>query len=191
MTDKALAIAVLTVSDTRGPDEDTSGDLLAERLQAVGHRLAGRRIVQDDIYRVRAVVSAWIADPGVQVVLTTGGTGLTGRDNTPEALAPLFDKTVDGFGELFRQLSYDEIGSSTVQSRAVAGLANSTLVFAMPGSTGACRTAWDKILKNQLDASFKPCNFAELLPRFGEHATVTHGPGVSEPPSMPPPRGQR
>ena len=168
MTATCLAIAVLTVSDTRGPDEDTSGDLLAERLQGVGHRLAGRRIVHDDVYAIRAVVSQWIADPGVQVVLTTGGTGFTGRDSTPEALLPLFDKTVDGFGELFRQLSYDEIGSSTIQSRAVAGLANATLVFAMPGSTGACRTAWDGILKNQLDAAFKPCNFAELLPRFHE-----------------------
>ena len=172
MTDVALAIAVLTVSDTRGPDEDTSGDLLAERLQEAGHRLAARHIVRDDVYAIRAVVSQWIADPEVQVVLTTGGTGFTGRDSTPEALLPLFDKTVDGFGELFRQLSYDEIGSSTIQSRAVAGLANATLVFAMPGSTGACRTAWDGILKNQLDAGFKPCNFAEMLPRFHEAPTA-------------------
>ena len=172
MTDTSLAIAVLTVSDTRGPEEDTSGDLLAERLQDAGHRLAERRIVPDDVYTIRAVVSAWIADPKVQVVLTTGGTGFTGRDSTPEALLPLFDKTVDGFGELFRQLSYDEIGSSTIQSRAVAGLANATLVFSMPGSTGACRTAWDGILHNQLDANFKPCNFAELLPRFRESVPV-------------------
>jgi len=168
MTDKPLAIAVLTVSDTRGAEDDTSGDLLAERLEEAGHTLAERRIVRDDVYAIRAIVSTWIADPNVQVVLTTGGTGLTGRDSTPEALLPLFDKTVDGFGELFRQLSFDDIGSSTIQSRAVAGLANATLVFAMPGSTGACRTAWDGILQNQLDASFKPCNFAELLPRFHE-----------------------
>lgn len=168
MADISLAIAVLTVSDSRGPDEDTSGDLLAERLQGAGHHLAERRIVRDDVYTIRAVVSQWIADPDVQVVLTTGGTGFTGRDSTPEALLPLFDKTVDGFGELFRQLSHDEIGSSTIQSRAVAGLANATLIFAMPGSTGACRTAWDSILQNQLDAGFKPCNFAELLPRFRE-----------------------
>ena len=167
---KSLAIAVLTVSDTRGPDEDTSGDLLRERLTDAGHRLADRRIVRDDVYAIRAIVSAWIADADVQAVLTTGGTGFTGRDSTPEALLPLFDKTIDGFGELFRQISYDEIGSSTIQSRAVGGLANGTLIFAMPGSTGACRTAWDQILRNQLDADFKPCNFAELLPRFHERA---------------------
>ena len=166
--DQVLAIAVLTVSDTRGPDQDTSGDLLVARLEAAGHRLAQRRIVRDDVYEIRAVVSAWIADPAVNAILTTGGTGFTGRDSTPEALAPLFDKTIDGFGELFRQVSYLEIGSSTIQSRAVAGLANATLIFAMPGSTNACRTAWDTILENQFDASFKPCNFAELLPRFRE-----------------------
>ena len=170
MTDKSLAITVLTISDTRGPAEDTSGDLLVERLTSAGHKLVERRIVRDDVYAIRAVASAWIADAQVQAVLTTGGTGFTGRDSTPEALTPLFDKTIDGFGELFRQLSYDEIGSSTIQSRAVGGLANGTLVFAMPGSTGACRTAWDRILGNQLDADFKPCNFAELLPRFYERA---------------------
>lgn len=166
--DRALAIAVLTVSDTRGPDQDTSGDLLVDRLEQAGHRLAGRRIVRDDVYQIRAVVSAWIADPRVDAILTTGGTGFTGRDSTPEALAPLFDKTIGGFGELFRQVSHMEIGSSTIQSRAVAGLANATLIFAMPGSTNACRTAWDEILENQFDADFKPCNFAELLPRFRE-----------------------
>ena len=168
----ALAIAVLTVSDTRGPSEDTSGDLLAERLQAAGHQLAARRIVPDDVYRIRAVVSEWIADPAVQVVLVTGGTGFSGRDSTPEALVPLFDKTIDGFGELFRHLSYAEIGSSTIQSRAVGGLANGTLIFAMPGATGACRAAWEGILLDQLDASFRPCNFAELLPRHRETAAV-------------------
>lgn len=170
MPDHSLAIAVLTVSDTRGPDEDTSGDLLVERLTGAGHRLAERRIVRDDVYTIRAVVSGWIADGDVQAVLTTGGTGFTGRDSTPEALLPLFDKTIDGFGELFRQVSFEEIGSSTIQSRAVGGLANGTLIFAMPGSTGACRTAWDRILANQLDSSFRPCNFAELLPRFHERA---------------------
>lgn len=166
----SLAIAVLTVSDSRGMAEDTSGELLAASLKEAGHGLAERRIVRDDVYAIRAVVSAWIASPKVQVVLTTGGTGFTGRDSTPEALLPLFDKTIDGFGELFRWLSFDEIGSSTIQSRAVGGLANGTLIFAMPGSTGACRTAWEKILRNQLDASFKPCNFVELLPRLQEHA---------------------
>ena len=162
----SLAIAVLTISDTRGPGDDTSGDLLVERLADAGHRLAERRIVRDDKYVIRAVVSAWIADADVQVVLTTGGTGFTRRDSTPEALVPLFDKTIDGFGELFRQVSLRDIGSSTIQSRAVGGLAGGTLVFALPGSTGACRTAWDEILRNQLDVSHRPCNFAELLPRF-------------------------
>ena len=179
MNHKALAIAILTVSDTRGPAEDTSGDLLAEKLAEAGHRLQARRIVKDDVYAIRAVVSGWIADPDVQIVLTTGGTGFTGRDSTPEALLPLFDKTIDGFGELFRQISHQEIGSSTIQSRAVGGLANGTLIFAMPGSTGACRTAWDGILQTQLDADFRPCNFAELLPRFHEDpriaATRTQG----------------
>ena len=162
----ALAIAVLTVSDTRGPAEDTSGDLLVERLADAGHRLAERRIVRDDKYAIRAVVSAWIADADVHVVLTTGGTGFTGRDSTPEALLPLFDKTIDGFGELFRHVSFHDIGSSTIQSRAVGGLAGGTLIFALPGSTGACRTGWDEILRNQLDINHRPCNFAELLPRF-------------------------
>ena len=168
MPNTALAIAVLTVSDTRGPAEDTSGDLLAERLAAAGHTLFERQIVPDDIYAIRAVASAWIANRSVQAVLVTGGTGLTGRDSTPEALLPLFDKTIDGFGELFRQVSFEEIGTSTIQSRALGGLANGTLIFAMPGSTGACRTAWDRILRKQLDADTKPCNFAELLPRFHE-----------------------
>ena len=162
----ALAIAVLTVSDTRGPAEDTSGDLLVERIADAGHRLAERRIVRDDKYAIRAVVSAWVADADVHVVLTTGGTGFTGRDSTPEALLPLFDKTIDGFGELFRHVSFHDIGSSTIQSRAVGGLAGGTLIFALPGSTGACRTAWDEILHNQLDINHRPCNFAELLPRF-------------------------
>lgn len=168
MARQPLAIAVLTVSDTRTERDDASGDLLRERVLAAGHRVADRAIERDDIYRIRARLSQWIADAAVDVVITTGGTGLTGRDITPEALLPLFDKTIEGFGELFRQVSRDEIGSSTVQSRAVGGMANGTLIFALPGSRGACATGWDKILGNQLDIDFKPCNFAELIPRFRE-----------------------
>ena len=160
-----LAIAVLTVSDTRTPETDTSGDLLADLLTQDGHRLAARAIVKDDIYEVRKIVSDWIADQNIQVVVSTGGTGFSGRDTTPEALSPLFDTTIEGFGELFRQVSYEEIGSSTIQSRAVGGIANDTLIFALPGSNGACRTGWQKILHDQLDASFRPCNFAELIHR--------------------------
>ncbi|WP_445365378.1 molybdenum cofactor biosynthesis protein B [Microbulbifer sp. ANSA001] len=154
-----LNIAVLTVSDTRNEQTDTSGQYLVEVLKTAGHQLADKRITPDDVYQMRAVVSAWIADPKVQVVLVTGGTGFTERDSTPEALSPLFDKTVDGFGELFRHISLGDIGSSTVQSRALAGLANRTLICCMPGSTGACRTAWEGILLEQLDARHKPCNF--------------------------------
>ena len=164
----SLTCAVLTISDTRSEADDTSGDLLVELLIDAGHRLASRAIERDDIYQIRATVSAWIADEAIQVVLTTGGTGFTGRDSTPEALTPLFDKTIDGFGELFRQLSFDEIGSSTIQSRAVGGLANGTLIFALPGSGNAVRTGWEKIIKNQLDIDNRPCNFAELIPRFKE-----------------------
>ena len=160
-----LNLAVLTVSDTRSADNDTSGDLLVARLEAAGHRLAARDLVADDVYLLRARVSAWIADPAVQVVLVTGGTGFSGRDSTPEALVPLFDKQVEGFGELFRQISFDEIGTSTIQSRAVAGLANRTLVFCLPGSTNACATGWDRILAEQLDARHRPCNFVGLLTR--------------------------
>jgi len=163
-----LNCAVLTITDTRTAASDTSGDLLANLLDADGHRLADRALVRDDIYEIRAVVSRWIADPAVNVILTTGGTGFTGRDSTPEALTPLFDKTILGFGELFRQVSYDEIGPSTIQSRAVGGLANATLIFALPGSGNAVRTGWDKILHFQLDAGFRPCNFVELLPRLKE-----------------------
>lgn len=163
-----LAIAVLTVSDTRTEADDASGRALVERLTAAGHRLADRAIVPDDIYRVRAVVSGWIADPAVAVVLVTGGTGMTGRDSTPEAVRPLLDKEIAGFGELFRMLSWEEIGAATLQSRALGGLANATFIFCLPGSTGACRTAWDRILQAQLDARTQPCNFVELLPRLRE-----------------------
>lgn len=164
-----LNIAVLTVSDTRNEQTDTSGQYLVEALRAAGHQLADKHITPDDVYQMRAVTSAWIADPKVQVVLVTGGTGFTERDSTPEALAPLFDKTVDGFGELFRQISLADIGSSTVQSRALAGLANRTLVCCMPGSTGACRTAWEGILLEQLDARHKPCNFIPHVRFNSEH----------------------
>lgn len=163
-----LKIAVMTVSDTRTRDNDTSGDALQERLEEAGHKLADRTIVPDNIYEMRAIFSRWIADPDVEVVISTGGTGLTGRDSTPEAVAPLFDKTIEGFGELFRQVSFEDIGTSTIQSRAVAGLANKTLIFCLPGSTGACRTGWDDILKAQLDIRTRPCNFAEMYPRMDE-----------------------
>jgi molybdopterin adenylyltransferase len=163
-----LNIAVLTVSDTRSFADDGSGDTLQGLAEGAGHRVVAREIVRDDVYQMRAVFSRWIADPGVQVVLCTGGTGLTGRDSTPEAVAPLFDKQIEGFGELFRTVSYAEIGTSTVQSRAVAGLANGTFLFCLPGSSGACRTAWEKILKAQLDHSTRPCNFAQLIPRLLE-----------------------
>lgn len=160
-----LTIAVLTVSDTRTAKTDTSGDLLTDLLLQDGHQLAARAIVKDDIYEVRKVASDWIADTSIHVVVSTGGTGFSGRDTTPEALTPLFDTTIEGFGELFRQVSYEEIGSSTIQSRAVGGIANDTLIFALPGSNGACRTGWEKILHDQLNASFRPCNFAELIQR--------------------------
>jgi molybdenum cofactor biosynthesis protein B len=156
-------IAVLTVSDTRTEENDTSGRYLVENLQEAGHTLADKKIVIDDIYQIRAVVSQWVADESVQAVMITGGTGFTSRDSTPEALVPLFDKQVEGFGELVRAVSYEEIGTSTIQSRAIAGFANHTVIFAMPGSTGACRTGWTKIIKQQLDASHRPCNFMPHL----------------------------
>ncbi len=158
-----LNICVLTVSDTRNFATDTSGQTLQDLLTAAGHVLYDRKLVIDDIYQIRAVVSHWIADQQAQVVLITGGTGFAGRDSTIEAMAPLFDKTVVGFGELFRQVSYAEIGTSTIQSRATAGLANHTLIFCLPGSTGACITAWGKIIKDQLDARNRPCNFVGQL----------------------------
>ncbi|MFN3712262.1 MAG: molybdenum cofactor biosynthesis protein B [Alcanivoracaceae bacterium] len=162
-----LRIAVLTVSDTRTPDSDTSGALLVEKLSEAGHELAARALLPDDIWQLRARICSWVAEGDVQVILVTGGTGFTGRDSTPEALVPLFDKQVDGFGELFRHLSFQEIGTSTLQSRAVAGLANGVLICCLPGSTGACRTAWDGILSTQLDSRHRPCNFVQHLRGVG------------------------
>ena len=158
-----LNVAVLTVSDTRTRDTDTSGQFLEDALLEAGHNLADRTIVIDDIYCIRAVLSAWIADPDMHSVLVTGGTGFSGRDSTPEAVLPLFDKTIEGFGEVFRALSFEEIGSSTVQSRALAGLANRTAIFCMPGSTGACKTAWKGLIRDQLDIDHRPCNFVKVL----------------------------
>ncbi|MDG1752636.1 MAG: molybdenum cofactor biosynthesis protein B [Thalassotalea sp.] len=158
-----LNIAVLTVSDTRDESNDTSGQLLAERVTTSGHQLADKAIVKDDIYQLRAIVSKWIADENINAIISTGGTGFTLRDNTPEALLPLFDKNVEGFGEIFRAISLDEIGTSTIQSRAFGGIANQTVILCVPGSTNACRTAWDKLIKEQLDASHRPCNFVPHL----------------------------
>ncbi|GGN35063.1 MULTISPECIES: molybdenum cofactor biosynthesis protein B [Marinomonas] len=169
---RPLNISVLTVSDTRSMAEDTSGDALIERLTHAGHKLNDRKLVKDDVYQMRAVVSNWIADKETHVVLITGGTGFYSRDSTPEAMMPLFDKTIEGFGELFRQISYTEIGTSTIQSRAIAGLANQTLIFCLPGSTGACKTAWDGILAEQLNASHRPCNFVSML--IGPDTTHQH-----------------
>jgi len=163
-----LNIAILTVSDTRTEENDTSGKLLVERLTAVGHQQADKVIVPDNIYKIRAIISNWIVNPDIQVIITTGGTGVTGKDNTPEAIEPLFDKPLDGFGELFRAISYAEIQTSTLQSRAVAGVANGTYIFCLPGSSGACRTGWDKILQAQLDYRTRPCNFVEMMPRLLE-----------------------
>ncbi|HEY0179915.1 MAG TPA: molybdenum cofactor biosynthesis protein B [Dokdonella sp.] len=163
-----LNVAVLTVSDTRTADDDTSGDYLALSIGQAGHRLHEKRIVKDNRYVVRAIVAQWIADEDVHGVLVTGGTGFTGRDSTPEAILPLLDKEMPGFGEMFRVLSFDEIGTSTLQSRAFAGLANNTFVFCLPGSTSACRTAWEKLIRAQLDATTRPCNLAGLMPRLRE-----------------------
>jgi molybdenum cofactor biosynthesis protein B len=165
---KPLAIAVLTVSDSRTELTDKSGALLVERLEAAGHSVAEKRIVADDIYAIRAAVSAWIAAPDVDAVIATGGTGITGRDGTPEAVEVLLDKTIDGFGELFRAISYQEIGTSSLQSRCLAGVANGTFVFCLPGSTNACATGWDKLIAPQLDYRTRPCNLAELMPRLKE-----------------------
>ena len=164
-----LRVALLTISDSRTEKNDTSGNYLADAVTRAGHHLARRKIVIDNKYCLRAEVSALIADEEVDIILTTGSTGLTGRDLAPEALEPLFDKPIDGFGELFRSASIEDIGAATIQSRAFAGLANGTVVFCMPGSPNACRTAWEKIIRTQLDARTRPCNLANLMPRFMEH----------------------
>ena len=165
---KSLNIAVMTVSDTRTEETDKSGNTLVKLLTDAGHAMADKQIVPDNIYRIRAVVSQWIADSTINAVITTGGTGITGRDTTPEAVAALFDKQIDGFGEIFRAVSYEEIDTSTIQSRAVAGVANATFIFCLPGSTGACRTGWGKIISHQLDYRTRPCNRVELMPRVLE-----------------------
>jgi molybdenum cofactor biosynthesis protein B len=164
-----LKIAVLTVSDTRSLADDKSGATLAERIEKAGHAVAGRAIVEDDVEKIRAQLRAWIADPAIDAIVTTGGTGFTGRDVTPEAAEPLFEKRMDGFSTAFHMVSHAKIGSSTIQSRATAGLANSTFIFCLPGSPGACRDAWDEILVHQLDYRYRPCNFVELMPRLDEH----------------------
>lgn len=163
-----LHIAVLTISDTRTEADDTSGKTLVDRLQAAGHLTQAKAIVRDDKYAIRAVLSQWIADATIHAIITTGGTGVTGRDGTPEAIKPLFDKELEGFGEMFRFLSYEEIGTSTLQSRAIAGVANSTYIFCLPGSSGACRLGWDKLIQAQLDSRTMPCNLAALIPRLNE-----------------------
>ncbi len=163
-----LNIAVMTVSDSRTDADDKSGKILVDRLIDAGHNLVEKKIVVDDIYQMRAAVSQWIADPDVHAVITTGGTGLTGRDVTPEAMKILYDKEIEGFGEIFRKISYDLIKTSTIQSRAIAGLANGTVIFSLPGSPGACKDGWDGIIVHQLDSRVKPCNLVEMMPRFLE-----------------------
>lgn len=163
-----LNIAVLTVSDSRTDETDTSGKGLVQRLTDAGHKLAEKAIVPDHIYRIRAIVTRWIADDDIQVVITTGGTGVTGRDGTPEAIGPLLDKEIEGFGEVFRAVSYEQIKTSTLQSRALAGVSNGTYIFCVPGSSGACKTAWDKVIAHQLDYRTRPCNLVELMPRLLE-----------------------
>ena len=166
----SLTIALLTVSDTRTPADDRSGDALQQRLELSGHQLVARRIVPDNRYQIRAELSRWIADPAVQVVISSGGTGLTGRDGTPEAVAPLLDKTIEGFGELFRVLSFETIGTSTLQSRCLAGVANGTVIFVLPGSLDAVETAWDRLISAQINEATLPCNLVQLLPRLTEPA---------------------
>ena len=164
-----INIAILTVSDTRTVESDKSGDLLNERIEGYGHRVVARSIVKDEIELIQMEVKQWIESPNIDVVISTGGTGLTGRDVTPEAFKGIFEKEIEGFGELFRWLSFKKIGTSTIQSRAIAGVAGGTYMFALPGSTGACRDAWDEILQYQLDIRFRPCNFVEIMPRLREH----------------------
>ncbi len=163
-----LKIAIMTVSDSRSEETDTSGKTLVDRLLAAGHDLAEKCIVPDNVYQIRAIISRWVADSGIQVVMTTGGTGLTGRDGTPEAVRVLLDKEIEGFGEVFRTISYEEIQTSTIQSRALAGVANGTYIFCLPGSRGACKTAWDRLIQHQLDYRTSPCNLVELMPRLTE-----------------------
>lgn len=165
---KPVRIAVLTVSDTRTRETDTSGDVLEDRIKSAGHEIAGREIVRDDTEQIQSIVSGWIDDAGVDVVITTGGTGLTGRDITPEAIKPLFDKEIEGFSVIFHQVSFQTVGLSTLQSRAVAGLAKDTFIFALPGSNGAVKDGWDKVISYQLDSRHKPCNLVELMPRLLE-----------------------
>jgi molybdenum cofactor biosynthesis protein B len=165
----AVRIAVLTVSDTRGLADDKSGDTLAAMIVADGHQLAARSLVKDDIAAIRQTVQAWIADPGIDVVISTGGTGFTGRDVTPEAIKPLFEKEIEGFSTVFHMLSYEKVGTSTIQSRACGGVAQGTYIFCLPGSPGACKDAWNGILKFQLDNRHRPCNFVEIMPRLEEH----------------------
>lgn len=164
----SLNIAVLTISDSRTEADDTSGKTLVDRVNEAGHKAIDKKIVTDDIYNIRAAMSAWIADPKIHAIVTTGGTGVTGRDGTPEAVQPLLDKEIEGFGEMFRMISYDEIKTSALQSRAIAGVANGTYLFCLPGSSGACRTGWDSIIKDQLDHRTSPCNLAMLIPRLLE-----------------------
>jgi molybdenum cofactor biosynthesis protein B len=174
-----LNIAVLTISDTRSAADDKSGTMLADRLTAAGHKLAAREIVTDDVEAIRAVIRKWIADSGVDVIITTGGTGFTGRDVTPEAIEPLFEKRMDGFSIAFHMLSHAKIGTSTIQSRATAGVVGATFIFCLPGSPGACRDGWDGILASQLDYRTRPCNFVEIMPRLDEHLRRPKAQGAS------------
>ena len=170
-----VTLSVLTVSDSRSEAEDKSGKLLVQRALDAGHVVKEKSLCRDDIYAIRAIVSTWIADPEIQLVLTTGGTGITGRDGTPEAVKPLLDKEIEGFGEMFRTVSYQEIGTSSLQSRALAGVANGTYLFVLPGSSGACATAWDQLIVKQIDYRTRPCNLVELMPRLLEHRSPTGG----------------
>ena len=165
-----VGIAILTVSDSRTPDTDTSGSILEERVRSAGHRLAGRAIVPDDRDRIRSTIEQWVADPSVQAIISTGGTGLTGRDVTPEAVEPFFDKVLDGFPVIFHMVSFQSVGLSTLQSRACAGIAGGTFIFCLPGSNGAVRDGWDKVIAPQLDARHRPCNLVEIMPRLSEGA---------------------
>jgi molybdenum cofactor biosynthesis protein B len=168
LTFRPLRIAILTVSDTRTVETDTSGAALVERLEAAGHKLADRKLIRDDIPKIRGAVQSWIASPDIDAVITTGGTGLTGRDVTYEAVTPLFEKTIDGFSVVFHMVSFESVGLSTLQSRAAAGVANGTVIFCLPGSTGAVKDGWDKVISHQIDSRYKPCNLVELMPRMTE-----------------------